>query len=264
MSKNYLAVPFEEKDEAKSLGAKWDIECKKWYCDKNNINYEILLKKWKVYNVPIELIGEDRTFGGNDLFIDLIPRSCWFSNVRSCIHPKDWDRVRHHIYERANYSCECCEINTKEDNSNGQIEAHERWHYDNEKKIQKLVRIIALCHQCHQSTHMGLAGIKGKKQEAIAHLKYVRHFNDDEVNHHYDEAFKLWRERNKNIWELDISLIINNGIKILKKTPQKVIEPLYMEHTYIEPVIEEIKPKVVKKVLKKKPIEKDLILELFN
>lgn len=29
----YLNVPIEEKDEAKGLGAKWDPELKKWYCD---------------------------------------------------------------------------------------------------------------------------------------------------------------------------------------------------------------------------------------
>ena len=31
MSIIYLAVPFEEKDEVKKLGAKWDNNEKKWY-----------------------------------------------------------------------------------------------------------------------------------------------------------------------------------------------------------------------------------------
>jgi hypothetical protein len=30
----YLKVPFEEKDEAKSLGAWWDSTAKKWYVPK--------------------------------------------------------------------------------------------------------------------------------------------------------------------------------------------------------------------------------------
>jgi putative DNA primase/helicase len=29
--KTYLFVPYEEKDEAKRLGARWDAEQKKWY-----------------------------------------------------------------------------------------------------------------------------------------------------------------------------------------------------------------------------------------
>lgn len=31
----YLNVPFAEKDEAKVLGAKWDVEKKSWYCNEN-------------------------------------------------------------------------------------------------------------------------------------------------------------------------------------------------------------------------------------
>ena len=29
----YLNVPYGEKDSAKSLGAKWDAEVRKWYTD---------------------------------------------------------------------------------------------------------------------------------------------------------------------------------------------------------------------------------------
>lgn len=29
--KTYLDVPFEEKDEAKALGAKWDPDIKRWF-----------------------------------------------------------------------------------------------------------------------------------------------------------------------------------------------------------------------------------------
>jgi hypothetical protein len=168
-----------------------------------------------------ELLGEDRTFGGNDLFVDLIPRSCWFSNVRTCILVSDWDKLRHYVYERVNYVCECCLINTKESNENGNLEAHERWEYDDVNKIQTLKRIVALCHQCHQTTHIGLAGIKGKKDEAVAHLKKVRNFTDVECEIHIKNAFSLWSERNKYNWDLDLSLIENNNIKLSNKHKNK-------------------------------------------
>lgn len=220
MNRIYLAVPFVEKDEAKSFGAKWDGECKKWYCENNYKNYKVLLEKWKINDTPIELIGEDREFGGNTLFIDLVPSTCWFSNVRSCIHPKDWDRVRNHIYERTNYTCECCGINTKEDTTNGQLEAHERWNYDEEKKIQKLMRIIALCHQCHQSTHMGLAGLRGKDEEAMTHLQKVKNITQSEACKERNESGILHRIMSQHEWKLDISLITNNGIETV--TPDVV------------------------------------------
>lgn len=33
MMKTFLFVPFEEKDDAKRLGARWDIARKRWYVD---------------------------------------------------------------------------------------------------------------------------------------------------------------------------------------------------------------------------------------
>ena len=155
IEKLYLAVPISEKDEVKSLGAKWDNINKKWFTTVYSRNNQLLLEKWKINNTPVDLIGEDRNFGGNELFVDLIPQTCWFSNVRTCIHPSDWDRVRNYIYERTTYTCECCGVKTKDDISNGRLEAHERWEYDETNRTQKLKRLIALCHQCHQATHIG-------------------------------------------------------------------------------------------------------------
>lgn len=213
-NKEYISVLFEEKADAKSLGANWDREKKQWYIPSNisDVNKTKLRDKYKTNNQPIsELIGEDRTFGGSILFVDLIPKTCWFVNVRSCVVSRDWDRLRKFVYERVDYKCECCGINTKLHNI--QLDAHERWCYDEETNTQKLIRLIALCHACHQATHFGLATAKGKKNEAFKHLQNVRSFTEDECNHHIDEAFKIWRDRCKYTWNLDISLIHNNGIK---------------------------------------------------
>lgn len=212
--KYYLAVPFIEKDEAKNLGAKWDGIEKKWYILDNTKNKELIMEKWNINSEVVNLVGEDRTFGGNELFIDMIPSSSWFNNVRSCIHPTDWDRVRNHIYERVNFTCECCNNNTRKTNT--RLDAHERWSYDTNTGIQKLERLIALCEHCHQSTHMGLAGLMGKEDEAIKHLRKVRIFTDLEFEKHKKESSLLFKERSKLKWVLDISIIVMNGIKIMK------------------------------------------------
>ena len=211
----YISVLFEEKEDAKILGAKWDGEKKQWYIPDNisEPNKLKLQEKYKINNKPIlELIGEDRTFGGNKLFVDLIPSTCWFTNVRYCIHSSDWDRVRKFVYERVNYICECCGINTKTHNI--RLDAHERWLYNNDTHTQKLIRIVALCFDCHQTSHIGLAEIKGKKYEATKHLQNVRNFTEKECKEHMDEAFKIWRDRCNIEWSLDISLIENNNIKL--------------------------------------------------
>ena len=61
-------------------------------------------------------------------------KSCWFKNVRSSILSNDWDRLRKYIYERVNYICECCGVNTKTHHK--QLDAHERWFYDNDTHTQ--------------------------------------------------------------------------------------------------------------------------------
>jgi hypothetical protein len=166
---------------------------------------------------PIELIGEDRTFGNSSpLFVDLIPKNCWFSNVRTNIHPNDWSRLRHNIYQRVNYQCEGCGVTGSRLYP---LEAHERWSYDSDRKIQKLERIVAFCHWCHMANHLGYAEISGVEDRAIAHLQKVRGFSDQELSDHIKEAWDLWNERNKVEWELDLSIIIDSGIRVIRVDP---------------------------------------------
>jgi len=214
--KTYLAVSFDEKEEAKKLGAKWDAINKQWYAPNME---KALIDKWRVNTNPVVLLGEDRNYGGNELFVDLIPSTCWFTNVRYCTHPRDWDRLRKYIYERVNYICECCHIDTQK--ANVIIEAHERWDYNEETQIQKLVRIVALCHNCHQSTHIGLAGIRGVGVEAREHIKKTRGFTEEECEKHICDSFEIWRKRNKINWDLDLSLITSNNIELAKPIPNK-------------------------------------------
>ena len=49
-TKIFLNVPFQKKDEAKSLGAKWEPSKKKWYIMTNNENKELLLKSFLLTN----------------------------------------------------------------------------------------------------------------------------------------------------------------------------------------------------------------------
>jgi hypothetical protein len=78
----WLDVPFAEKDQAKALGARWDPQARRWYATQVTM---ARLERWAALpDIPTTLPGEDRTFGGG-LFVDLVPPSCWFTNVRSCV-----------------------------------------------------------------------------------------------------------------------------------------------------------------------------------
>lgn len=207
--RTYLSVPFAEKEEAKQYGARWDPDKKLWYSPDARRE---LIDRWPLQKIEpiVALSGEDRSYGGNTLFVDLIPRSCWFTNVRKCIDFSDWERLRHYIYERANNQCECCSSKT-------QLDAHERWSFDEEKKVQKLMRIIALCKPCHEATHMGLAQIKGRGDIAQKHLIDVTGMSHSEAINHIEKSFKLWGKRSLLQWELDLTLITKSGIKLARE-----------------------------------------------
>jgi len=208
-----LAVSYDEKSEASKLGACWDAKKKCWYTKTSLSSHEELLRKFKVNDKRIEILtGEAKYFGGNLLYVDLIPQNCWFTNVRYCVHVKDWDRLRDYVYRRVNYICETCKLDTKQ--SSTQLEAHERWEYNTKTSTQILKRLVALCHECHQATHMGLAQVRGKGDIAKKHLSTVRHFTDFQADNHIEMAFELWNYRNNFNWKLDLSLITSNNIKL--------------------------------------------------
>ena len=205
--RRYLDVPFEEHTEARKLGARWDTAMRQWY-DPTGINS--LLDRWNQKATEIsELKGEDRTFGGNGLFVDLVPSSCWFTNVRYCVHPADWDRLRRHIYSRAGGRCECCAAAAP-------LEAHERWDYDAARRVQRLARLVALCRPCHEATHMGLAELRGRADAAKGHLRRVAGLSAAEAAAHVDNAFRVWAQRSQVAWELDLSVITDSGVRIVR------------------------------------------------
>ncbi len=112
------------------------------------------------------LPGEGRSLG-SDLFVDLVPSSCWFTNVRSCVIPKDWERLRRVVTNRSGERCEAC--GRRADSSTGtRLEAHERLDLRQTSRVQTLSRLICLCNQCHTVTHFGLAQIKAQAAEALA------------------------------------------------------------------------------------------------
>jgi hypothetical protein len=140
------------------------------------------------------------------LTIELVPQTCWFSNVRDHVSPATWDRLRRHTYRQANYRCEICGGK----GNKHPVECHEIWHYDDVAKHQKLVGLVALCPSCHQVKHMGLATLKGKRQEATQHLANVNHWSQEETEHYIDSAFQIWQERSLSEWTLDLSWLKEN------------------------------------------------------
>jgi hypothetical protein len=208
----WLDVPFQEKDEAKAFGARWDPAAKRWYSPRPGIAE---LARWAArQDVPELLPGEDRQFGSG-LFVDLVPSSCWFTNVRYCVSTQDWERLRRMLLDRARHRCEACERGEDRD-AKRWLEAHERWSYDWSSRTQKLVRLICLCTDCHQTTHYGLAQVRGHDAAAFAHLRAVTGMNAAAAHEHVREAFEVWKHRSQTSWSLDLTMLTAAGITLAK------------------------------------------------
>src|SRR6185437_2455698 len=182
----WLDVPFAERGRARALGAIWDPAARCWYAPRAGLTG---LRRWE--RLPEILPGEDRTFGGPGLFVDLIPSTSWFTNVRSAVDRRDWERLRQMVYRRAGYRCEACGCH-RDTPAGLHMEAHERFSYNLATGLQKLRRLVCLCTACHGTTHFGFAHISGEEQAAMGHLQFVTGMNYRQAHRHVAEAFGLW------------------------------------------------------------------------
>jgi hypothetical protein len=206
----WLDVPFAEKDSAKQAGARWDPAARRWYAPHPGI---AAIDRWAAApDIPDLLPGEDRSLGAG-LFVDLVPSTCWFTNVRSCVAAKDWERLRRTVTNRASQRCEVCAASADRD-AQQWLEVHERWTYDEVTKVQRLGRLICLCTKCHTVTHFGLAQIKGLEKQALQHLMTVTGMTSKQASTHVETAFDLWHIRCLTHWTLDLSILTDAGVTL--------------------------------------------------
>lgn len=144
------------------------------------------------------------------LTIELVPETCWFSNLRSELTPQQWDRVRHRCYLNANYRCQVCGGKGKK----WPVECHEIWHYDDINHVQKLTGTIALCPACHEVKHIGHARIKGRETQALKHLARVNGWTITQARNYMFDCFRKWSGRSDYEWALDCTWLSRFHIKL--------------------------------------------------
>ena len=159
------------------------------------------------------------------LTVELVPKTCWWSSVRTTVKKEEWDKIRFISYEAAGHKCEICGDTGKNQGYKHNVECHEIWEYDDENKIQKLIGLISLCPTCHQVKHIGRAIAIGKHQEAYNQLAKVNKWTKQQVEQHILESFEIHRERSKYEWDLDISILTEEPYEIkLKNTKKRIFE----------------------------------------
>lgn len=132
------------------------------------------------------------------LNFELVPDSCWYSNLRSLLTKEQWDAVRKRVYARANGRCMICGA------PSARLEAHERWEYDDEEGVQRLADIVAVCRPCHEVIHIGRTQLMGREREASEHFMKVNGCTYAEYRRALGQANAAHRERSRREWRLDI------------------------------------------------------------
>lgn len=225
----WLDVPYHEKDEAKVLGARWDDDKKLWYSPSRS-EFDLGLKKWAIektnYNIPGLNRRNSKVVRKKLLNMELVPQTSWYTNVRSNVSTDIWDYLRKEFYAKANHRCEVCDGR----GTRHPVELHEVWHYDDKTFVQTLVNMIVLCPACHEVKHMGLAGIKGRADIAKKWLQFVNAWSQEETDKHIDDCWRIWSERSKVDWTLDLSFLdqFDLDIEPFKSSPvqSKIDKPL--------------------------------------
>ena len=150
------------------------------------------------------------------LTIELVPRSVSFSNVRTLLPTKEWNRLRKESYASANNKCEICGGDGKDQGFRHSLECHEIWEYDDVNGTQKLNGLISLCPNCHMVKHFGRSTAIKKQHIVMKHLETVNEWNHKEAVTYLAEIYRLQKERSKKKWKLDIQ-ILNEKYGVEKK-----------------------------------------------
>lgn len=136
------------------------------------------------------------------LNFELVPDSCWYSNLRSILSPVQWDVVRKEAYARADGKCMICGQKCS------RLEAHEQWEYDEENRIQRLKDVVAVCKSCHEVIHIGRTQLMGREVEASEHFMKVNGCSYADYRKALGEANTVHAQRNRvPEWALDLSYL---------------------------------------------------------
>ncbi len=149
-------------------------------------------------------MATERDVSSLRLAIELVPESCWYSNLRQVLPHAAWDRLRRQVYAACGYRCAIC-------GARGKLHCHEVWSYDDATRVQRLEGLQALCESCHSIKHLGYAGIRASQgqldyEALVAHFCRVNDCDRATFQRARAAAFAQWEERSRHEWTTDFAL----------------------------------------------------------
>jgi hypothetical protein len=137
------------------------------------------------------------------LRIELVPSTCWLSNVRSLMKKRAWQRLAAEVAEHGRRCCEVCGGRGRQH----AVECHEVWFYDERRGVQLLMRLQALCPRCHRAKHLGRTASLGYGEQACAWLAHVNGWDQATTERYVDAVFSQWAARSQRAWTLDLTVL---------------------------------------------------------
>ena len=147
---------------------------------------------------------------GMKLTIELVPKTCFYKNLRLNLKKSDWNKLKKEIYIKAEYVCEICQGVGKRH----PVECHEIWDYNESTGIQTLKGLIALCSACHEVKHFGYATVRNRGDIVLRHFMKINKLNRQVAIDYVNEQFEIWQRRSCMKWKQDLSWLDNKGITL--------------------------------------------------
>ena len=137
------------------------------------------------------------------LNFELVPDSCWYSNLRSILSKAQWDFIKKDARERAGGKCMIC------GKKSTRLETHEQWTYDEQNNVQILSDIKAICPDCHRVIHFGFTSLKFTNIERYEnHFIKVNNCTYADFKEQLNKANIDHQRRNQiNEWKLDLQYL---------------------------------------------------------
>lgn len=142
------------------------------------------------------------------LTVELVPQTCWGSNLRSILSGPEWVRCKDYAKALSGGRCIVCGGVGKRH----PVECHEAWEYDDQRHVQTLTGLLALCPDCHKCKHAGLAESRGELPLVVAHLQRVNGWNATQVKLYLEHVFEVWAQRSTRTWDLDTTWLRTIGL----------------------------------------------------
>ena len=146
------------------------------------------------------------------LTCELVPRTCFYSNVRSVLPTSVWDKLRKESYAKAKFKCEICKGSGLDQGYKHALECHEIWDYQSDG-TQMLKGLISLCPRCHQAKHIGRSIAMGYKTKIFKHIADVNKWDLKLVEAYVGACFQEHKERSKIKWTLNVKILNENKPK---------------------------------------------------